>query len=537
MSRLLTRRAALWGVAAIIIAAAFLLATAMPGDAAEVEPQIDTGAPIQPSQCVPCHLDLGKVDEPGLIFSHGNHLLVSCDGCHSRMPHRSDATEKVPMEVCFACHGVQHGPQGELASGECEDCHTPAFVLRPRSHAKSWSKKPHADAANRSGVNGCMMCHDAPEDCDACHEREDVVVTDMPDRYHPLVQPRPKGPSIKIFPDGPVTMSQCVYCHSDLDSITPGRLIFAHAAHLQRNYRCEACHETFAHNESGTQKPDMLSCYRCHSSYHNGKGLIAEGQDCGKCHPESFELMPDDHTVAFIKGEHKERSSKDPAYCSMCHAPTFCVDCHNGRGKGPLAPKKPVIPTDHKKAEWRSKHGGLFLQGQGACGACHDGPSCQRCHKTVLPHPAGWIKNHRPPEGVTIEDCYICHVDRNECQNCHHQEVRNAELLAKNCDPCHDEMKQQPPTAIKHKGFAEHAVHFNVNKTQGPQGKKRKPYRCYDCHVDFGTSQAAEQVELQQGHDLRLCYDCHGALNHQNAQIAPYKGAALCIRCHTDIGV
>jgi len=109
--------------------------------------------------------------------------------------------------------------------------------------------------------------------------------------------------------------------------------------------------------------------------------------------------------------------------------------------------------------------------------------------------------------------------------------VRNAELIAKNCTPCHDEMKQKPATGIKNKGFAEHAVHFDVAKT------KDKPYKCYECHVDFGTSAAAQQLELQQGHDLRLCYDCHGALDPFNRQIAPYKGAALCIRCHTDIGV
>ena len=34
------------------------------------------------------------------------------------------------------------------------------------------------------------------------------------------------------------------------------------------------------------------------------------------------------------------------------------------------------------------------------------------------------------------------------------------------------------------------------------------------------------------GHDLRLCYDCHGALDVNNVQIAPYPGNTLCYRCH-----
>ncbi|HSK48645.1 MAG TPA: hypothetical protein VLA05_11690, partial [Coriobacteriia bacterium] len=167
MRRFANIRTVTWGVAAIIIAAAFLLATAPTGDAADSttgDPVIDTAAPVEPTQCAPCHLDIGSVDQPGLKFTHGNHLLVSCDGCHSRMPHRDGGTERVPMEVCYACHGVQHGSQGELASSECADCHTKSFTLRPKSHKTDWAEKPHADVSNRSGVNACMMCHDAPED-------------------------------------------------------------------------------------------------------------------------------------------------------------------------------------------------------------------------------------------------------------------------------------------------------------------------------------------------------------------------------------
>ena len=71
----------IWGVAAIFLAAAFLLASARLGAAAgtttSAEPVIDTAASVDPSQCAPCHLDLGTVNKPGLIFSHGNHLMTS----------------------------------------------------------------------------------------------------------------------------------------------------------------------------------------------------------------------------------------------------------------------------------------------------------------------------------------------------------------------------------------------------------------------------------------------------------------------------
>jgi len=519
----------MWLATSLMLAILCALAFARFGGAAE-EPVIDTAAPIQADQCAPCHLSLGSVDVPGVIFSHGNHLLVSCDACHSRLPHRAGATERIPMEVCFACHGIGHGPQGELATGECEDCHTKSFDLRPTSHTGDWAKNPHADAGNRTGVNGCMMCHDAPADCDECHAKQAPEVGPMPTAFHSILADRPKGPSVKVYPTGKTSMSQCVYCHPDLDDITPGRLIFAHADHLRRNYPCEACHATFPHTEKGATKPDMLSCYRCHGLEHAGQGQVAT-EECDRCHPKEFELKPTDHTREFATKTHTKQAVARPEYCAMCHQTEFCIACHNGAGKGPNAPSTSVTPADHKDARWRSKHGGLYLENKGLCGACHTGPSCQVCHQTVVPHTPGFAENHTPPKGIPKEDCYICHKDRTECQGCHHRDVQTAELTAENCTPCHDEMKHKPATGIKDKRFAEHAVHFDVAKSKG------KPYRCFECHVDFGTSQAARKIELQQGHDLRLCYDCHGALDPFSRKIAPYKGAALCVRCHVDVGV
>jgi hypothetical protein len=531
VKRRIDRRVITWGVAAGILAAAFLLAFTMQSNAAVDEPVLDTAAPVQPSQCAPCHLDIGDVNEPGLIFSHGNHLLVSCDGCHSRMPHRDGNTEKVPMEVCFACHGVQHGPQGELATSKCRDCHTKSFVLRPQSHSKTWKDKPHADASREPGAaNDCMMCHKASKDCNPCHAEKELTAPELPDAYQTVIKDRPKGPSVKMYPKGPVTMSQCVYCHPDLDAITPGRLIFAHAKHIGRNYPCEACHPDFAHSASGIAKPDMQSCYRCHGLQHNGQGQVAT-EKCGACHPKKFELMPDNHTKKFVRGKHKKRALRDPSYCAMCHKMNFCIICHTGRGTSSNSPTGAVLPADHTDARWQSEHGKKYLKGKGLCGACHTGPSCQRCHKTVVPHPPDFIENHRPPKGIPKSDCNICHRDRSKCQSCHHSKVKNQYLVEENCIRCHSNADDKPATAIKDKGMAEHAVHFDVAK------KKGKPYKCYECHVDFGDSANAQTIAKQQGHDLRLCYGCHGALDPFSQLIAPYRGAELCRRCHTNLNI
>ena len=526
-------------MAAIVLAAAFLLAPRVSLAATpEIPPTpvIDTSKAVDQIQCAPCHLDLGSVDVPGLTFFHGNHLMMSCDTCHSRIPHRSDTTEHVPMEVCYACHGVQHGPQGELATSECAKCHTKSFTLRPKSHTRDYARKPHADASEELGLNSCMMCHKAPKDCDACHEAKNLRLPKMPNAYANIIRRKPRPPSVKIYPTGSTKMSQCGYCHSDLDKITPGRLIFAHAAHLQRNFKCAVCHPKFGHSGDGPRKPDMRSCYRCHGVQHSLQGLVA-GEDCRKCHPKSFDLVPKSHTARFKRGGHKVRAKRDLGYCRMCHKIGFCVTCHTGKGVTRNSPRKPVVPATHTDAKWRSSHGSLFLERQGACVACHDGPSCQVCHKTIMPHPPGWSENHRPPEDIPATDCRICHRERSMCQNCHHRKARGLELIQINCARgpgmrgCHVEMMQKPATDIKKKPFAEHAVHFNVKK------KKGYAYRCYECHADIGGVESAQRSEAQEGHDLRLCASCHGALDPFNVEIAPYKGSSLCLRCHKNLNL
>ncbi len=524
-------RVRLWGVAAIVLAAAFLLVSVRSGTAAtQVDPPqaIDTGAKVDPQQCAPCHLDLSNVKKPGLVFNHGSHLMVSCDGCHSRLPHRAGVTESVPMEVCYACHGVQHGPQGELAGSQCQKCHTKSFNLVPGDHQpiKEYAGKPHAEQSKKTGTNDCMMCHTASKDCNPCHAKDNIKIDPLPDAYASVIREKPKGPSVKIYPTGPTNMAQCVYCHPDLDAIIPGRVIFAHAQHLQRAYPCEACHPKFGHSANGVAVPDMMSCYRCHGLQHQGQGTIAT-EECSACHPKSFNLVPVNHTKEFIAGEHKVRAGKDPAYCAMCHKTSFCVDCHQGGN----ATGKPIIPADHKKATWSKLHGKLYLDKEGDCGACHDTKSCTRCHKTSMPHPAGWIQNHKPEPGVSTKDCNVCHTNRETCQNCHHLGVKNAELVAANCVKCHPQMAQRPPSSIPNKGFSEHAVHFDVAKNKG------KPYKCYECHVNFGTNKSGKDAATQGSHDLRLCYGCHGQLDFNNNLIAPYPGSSLCLRCHTNFRI
>lgn len=521
-----TRRATQILAVVALLAAAFLLSS--DPQRAETQPYqvIELGQRVDASSCAPCHMRIAEAQVPGLVFTHGNHLMIGCSACHSPQPHNDGETDRPPMDVCFNCHGINHGAQGELATKECSDCHTPSFNLRPRSHTEDWAAKPHADAGKAGGVNRCLMCHDAPTDCDACHAEQVPDLGKMPSAFQPVLLVKPGPPTVRIYPQERVTMGQCVSCHPDVDDFMPGSVIFEHSEHLRRSYQCEVCHVQFPHGNDVIERPGMEGCYRCHGLTHAASGLVAR-EECEACHPPEFDLRPENHTDPFVKGEHKNRALADGAYCGMCHEEKFCVDCHQGRRLGPDGkPVEPVIPEDHYEPEWVfGNHGGRFMEQEGMCGSCHESQGCKRCHQTPMPHPADWLENHSA--GEEPRDCNVCHVNRDRCQGCHHDQVKRAELVREACTPCHDEMNHIPPTEIRHKGYAEHAVHFDVVK----KGKER-PYRCEDCHVSFGTSAGARAAEVATAHDLRLCYECHGGLDYQNVQIAPWKGRDLCARCH-----
>jgi hypothetical protein len=533
-------RTCLWGAVAILAAAALLpaAATGAAGTAAgaAVAP-IDLNAPITDgSQCMPCHADLATTKTPGLIFSHGTHLLMSCDSCHTAPPHTGGGSVPPSMATCFNCHGLIHNGK-ELAKSACTACHTrPRSQLIPLDHkVPGYAGVGHV-APSQADINSCLLCHTA-QSCDDCHARTDPKAPPtQPRAYQPILLKAPRRPAVDVAPNGNVTMAQCVNCHPDLDKFLPGRVIFAHAVHTEKGFACKDCHRAFPHGPDTTSRPDMPSCYSCHGLVHASRGMVATDQ-CPKCHPAGFALKPADHTAAFVAKDHRIAANAEPANCAMCHQPDFCTNCHQGRPKVPGGPPRPkVMPADHKKGSFLTSHGKTFLAQRGACGSCHDSASCEACHKTPMPHPADWTSGHALVRNLDSNDCNVCHTDRTKCQECHHNNLRGQLLIEANCVRCHPIMRTKPATSIQDKGLAEHAVHFDVASRPGPQ--KGTPFRCEDCHVGFqfvAVQSHAGGSALSQAHDLRLCYECHGALNFDNVLIAPYPGAALCLRCHRNL--
>jgi len=517
-------------VLAVIVAAS----TAVPAFAATTpRAPIDLNATVTSgTQCMPCHATIAGAKTPGHIFQHGAHMTLSCDACHWAPAHSGGVTVKPSMQSCFNCHGLKHNGT-EVARSDCGACHTKTRAeLVPADHVTGYAGAPHGVDA-KAETNRCLLCHTAAS-CDDCHLRENVSTPKTQPDYIPLLPNKPRRTQLIVEPTGTVTIGQCIACHPDLDSFLPGRVIFAHATHLQKAFACKDCHRSLAHNADVVSRPDMPSCYQCHGLTHARQGLVATEQ-CADCHPADFVLRPADHTDAFVRSDHKTAANTSPEQCAMCHQPDFCVSCHQGRPKTPGGPaRQRAIPASHTKAEFRVQHGKDYLAQKGACGSCHDSPSCERCHSTSMPHPADWTRTHGVATDVNAQDCKVCHTDRETCQGCHHKGLRGAELVLANCVKCHPVMKTQPATDIKAPGLAEHAVHFIVAE------KKGKPYKCEQCHVGFGYTAlkaAGTNAAVNRAHDLSTCYDCHGALDYNNVLIAPYPGYSLCIRCHQNLNL
>lgn len=330
---------------------------------------IDLGGTVYAENCDPCHGNIADTDNyaSAIIFQHGYHQLIACSGCHSRFPHRSEGTERPTMKACFNCHGLQHGPMGELATGKCEDCHVNDIdTLRPAFHTSDWAFEPHVQPSLDNLQTQCMMCHDGAF-CDDCHEDEFVRWT----------------------PDVPYTYdsdSGCQACHGDenLTKTSNGQ---------PKSFQVVGVDES-AHSE--------LTCQQCHVDYEYEDAEAATplwqvnvGLACADCHgtEETF----DDPEVAAANVELVNE------YAGSVHAAEIangnlesatCAGCHGGHY---------IQRLDTEFAQ-RQLHGSAYRM----CARCHadeyesyddyyhgaaykagalDAPACWDCHgaHTALP--------------------------------------------------------------------------------------------------------------------------------------------------------
>ncbi|MCL4368610.1 MAG: cytochrome c3 family protein [Actinobacteria bacterium] len=211
----------------------------------------------------------------------------------------------------------------------------------------------------------------------------------------------------------------CTQCHGDFNGflaaskvITPN---FSHAVHLNKGYKCEDCHAVPTHQPDTIVKPKMQACFKCHGQEATSKAPGA----CGTCHPKDFALVPASHNsgnwlppanpglVKTVSATHGPTAATDITYCQMCHAQSFCDNCHK-------------TPMPHA-ADWQTVHPDTVkAKGEAICANCHQQQYiCNDCHHAGYKPSTPWKQQHPPiVKANGAEACFKCHNPLT-CAHCH----------------------------------------------------------------------------------------------------------------------
>jgi hypothetical protein len=223
----------------------------------------------------------------------------------------------------------------------------------------------------------------------------------------------------------------CLQCHIGGDRfVTPSRgIIMDHDVHAGRHISCTVCHNRVGHNED-VQPPQLIdpisgevskghvnymkmdACYRCHRLEDDGLEDLptpfkASGA-CPICHTDDFDLVPSSHKVTDFIAVHgklaveaddavREAEKEFEAYEAAAHE---------------------VEHTDEESEAVANVPNGVLIN---TCYTCHKKSFCTDCHGGVeMPHPQGFLENHREAAQSHMEACETCHGGAQACTMCHH---------------------------------------------------------------------------------------------------------------------
>jgi hypothetical protein len=376
-------------VAMTAIAFAVVLAWTVPAWAAETTGSISLGGTVFAEKCTPCHATIADSNSSEIIFKHAYHLLIACSSCHTAFPHRPEGTAIPKMKECFNCHGLRHGPQGLLATGECLKCHrTPRAKLRPAFHVFNWAEKPHVDPSRKELRTRCMMCHDQKQ-CDECHIKKSIVW--KPDE--PFTYDAGKG---------------CDSCHGQatLTKVSNGQpksfevpAMASDSAHGK--LACQDCHPDFKYYDAVDQTKLWevnagLGCRACHTgnvakyasqtatwaknvavydtSIHASKllGGNLQSATCSSCHGG--------HDIKLLNTPEARAALRASAF-------TVCARCH----------------LDKYNSYDDYYHGKAYKSGAA------DAPSCWDCHGSHFIQPSADASSPTHPGANLARTCGKCH--------------------------------------------------------------------------------------------------------------------------------
>jgi hypothetical protein len=265
---------------------------------------VDPTQPASPAQCQQCHQDFDRFKKVGIeagrtLLSHSPHVKKGfrCVACHQRFPHNPDGITPPRMRECYSCHGVHHGPQGQVAAQGCDLCHPEGFDLVPPDHrpTRTWLAT-HGPIA-RKDLSNCYMCHQFTY-CVPCHLRGQRLPPTPSNALLPAVAAESTVPKVGMVIPPDHRTQQWLVQHG-VDFLNKGgQCSPCHTGEL-----CYQCHKTplphppdwltshsasakiIGHTDCNVCHHDRSACQTCHHTVVGN--LLCEAKNCVKCHPES----------------------------------------------------------------------------------------------------------------------------------------------------------------------------------------------------------------------------------------------------------
>ncbi len=311
---------------------------------------IELGGEVYKENCTYCHSNYAQAKDRTINFTHGAHIQSPCSACHTETPHGpGNLIKRVPMKQCFNCHGLTHGPQGEMATAVCADCHKAGPIqLRPVSHTTDWKNKPHVDPSIKNQNTECAMCHTLAS-CDLCHLKEGVDW-------------KPKDAFAYDVGNG------CQACHGNpnLTKLSNGLVksfqVVGVESSAHRDTTCVQCHVDFTYGPTAPKPKTKV-------------WSINAGMACADCHDHDSQKLAYDNSV---HAEQIKAGNLTSATCGSCH----------GGHTIPLTDTKEASMTVHAAAyemcgkchkDYYESYGDYYHGAAYKAGA-EDAPACWQCH-------------------------------------------------------------------------------------------------------------------------------------------------------------
>lgn len=519
------------------------------GGAQSLESALSPGALIKghakwQDECARCHVRFDRAAQDGL-----------CQDCHKSVAQdiraRTGFHGRQKPQACRSCHTDHKGRDASIVQLDTRAFdHTQTDYPLRLAHAKATCRSCHAAG---------KPWREAPQDCAACHRKDDVHKGSL-------------GP-------------KCADCHTESTwreaKFDHGTTRFALKG-KHSDVKCADCHP------NGRYRDVPQTCIGCHRE--DDKHKARYGERCDSCHTErswkTVNFNHDAQTRYPLLGKHRS------VRCDSCHTgqlyrdklPQDCIACHrkDDKHKASLGSECQACHTEsgwketrrfdhdrsrfpllgkHQDTDCKSCHkpgpGGAvaYREAPRACIACHRsddkhertlGEGCGSCHGERswkigrFDHDSARFALRGAHAGPKVQ-CSACHKDLRsyrstpqDCNACHRKDDKHDGQLGPRCQSCHDDVRWKGARFDHNQSrFALLGAHAKVEckACHASARFKEAPQACVACH---------RQADVHKARLGEACQSCHNArhwklvqFNHDRQTTFALTGAHLRVACAT----